>query len=78
MKMPEGPCLDCKFRTAEDPDKGTEDCHRKCEKYAQYKEELAVYKRELNRKRHTQKLGERPWMKHNGWRKDKGLEARHD
>ena len=62
MKMPIGPCLDCKDRTAENPEKGTEDCHRKCEVYARYREELDMYKRELNRKRYESHLGERPWM----------------
>lgn len=63
MSMPSGPCKDCKNRVAENPELGTEDCHKTCQAYKQYKEELMEYKFEVAKRQHDSKLGERPWMR---------------
>lgn len=63
MKKPNGPCLGCKRRTAEDPEKGTEDCHKTCKDYADYKIALEEFKRYQQEAFHKAELGQRPWMK---------------
>lgn len=64
MRKPSGYCKGCKDRTAEDPDKGTRDCHRDCEKYKQFRRELAEYYRQINIERSLDYVTEhRPWFK---------------
>lgn len=69
MKRPHGPCYGCEDRTAEDPETRQRDCHRFCEKYAAFKEEMARYKQELrDTVRFDYAAKYRPW-RHKG-RKD--------
>ena len=63
MKMPQGPCLHCRERTKEDPDKGTRDCHDRCERYQKYKTDLREFKTEVSRQKGAEKIAtERPWL----------------
>lgn len=64
MRKPQGPCQGCEDRTAEDPDKGTKDCHAKCEKYEAFREELREYQRKVYQERRAAIIAmHRPWMK---------------
>ena len=64
MTKPQGYCKGCKDRTAEDPEKGTRDCHRTCEKYRLFKKELADWHREYYKEKKAADLSlERPWLK---------------
>ena len=63
MSMPEGPCLGCKDRIPENPEKGTVDCHKNCKMYNDYRKDLETYKRSKLEAEHERKLGDRPWMK---------------
>ena len=63
MKKPDGPCYGCELRIAENPELGTEDCHKSCELYAKYRQDLDEYKRSQLDERHKRRLSERPWVK---------------
>ena len=76
---PQGPCKDCEDRTAENPELGTHDCHGTCEKYKEYRQELAEYKTKMSRARAWENILRRPWMKENSKaRQEYRREADHD
>ena len=63
MKKPNGPCEGCKDRVAENPEEGTRDCHRTCEKYKAYKEQVEAYHTYLkNEKGNEIVANNRPWL----------------
>lgn len=63
MTKPEGYCKGCRDRTAEDPESGTRDCHIDCEKYKQYKRELAEWSAKYYREKDAAELSQRrPWL----------------
>lgn len=57
------PCKECKDRTAEDPERGTKDCHSGCEKYREFQKELKKEKYEKYiAKAQDYMANTRPWM----------------
>ena len=64
MKKPRGYCKGCKDRIAENPEKGTRDCHRDCIKYKQFRRELVEYYKHIEAERAIDYIAEhRPWFK---------------
>lgn len=53
-KPPTCPCKGCKDRTAENPEQGTEDCHKDCQKYAEWKEKDWAFKGIRYREKHNE------------------------
>ena len=63
MLKPQGYCKGCRDRTAEDPDTGARDCHRTCEKYKQFKRELAAWYADYYKQRKLDHVAtDRPWL----------------
>lgn len=68
---PQGPCKDCRDRAP--------GCHGQCEKYKEYRQELAEYKTKMSRARAWENILRRPWMKENSKaRQEYRREADHD
>lgn len=68
---PQGPCKDCEDRAP--------GCHGYCEKYKEYRQELAEYKTKMSRARAWENILRRPWMKENSKaRQEYRREADHD
>lgn len=67
LVKPRGYCKGCKDRTGENPETGARDCHITCEKYKQFKRELAEYYIELHKKRALNYVADtRPWLNKGG------------
>lgn len=68
MLKPTGYCKGCKDRIAEDPETGARDCHITCERYKEFKKELAEWYRECRKEKQVADLTQyRPWV---AWTKD--------
>ena len=54
--MPVAPCKWCDHRVVEDPEKGTKDCHDRCEEYLSFRKALDDFNAEVNRIKREQKV----------------------
>lgn len=72
MRKPRGPCEGCQDRTPENPETGQQDCHKTCEKYADFKKAIEEYHKEVrDRIRQDMALTYRPWRHKRGKDADK-------
>ena len=78
MREPIAPCKGCTDRVVEDPENGTRDCHRDCEKYKDYLERRRKWNRGVYKARVTDLIaGDRPWL-HKHYTKEIRLRGRHN
>ena len=64
LQKPIPPCKWCDHRVVEDPEKGTKDCHDRCDEYISFREKLDEYNDTINHIRGVLKTAdERPWIR---------------
>ena len=78
MREPVAPCKGCTDRVVECPEKGTHDCHQKCQKYNDFLVKRKEWIIAVGKARAQDRVaGGRPWL-HKHSRKEIRQRGRHD